>query len=422
MLVDRTDGMPLLRPTFYLTSMVHLPGKELNTQRQVLSAIQFLYEWSRRNQIDLEERFRLGYFLELREVEMLCADIQIPFRDYIHDPFAFRETDQPAQRIKKIGRLHRPRSKTSKRFYNDHTTTSIKLSYMKNYVDWLAAETIGRSSSRSREYTSMQAARTEMIKWLKERIPSPGKSRLKIGLTPKQRTRLLAVIEPDHPENPFKGKFARERNRLLILFLDHLGLRRSEALLLKLNCIDIYPTQGSREGSVDILEHPNDPEDTRRNRPQLKTAERSLPIGSKLCRLLRDFIARHRGKLYRARRHGYLFVSRNGESLSLSSLDDIFDKLSTVEGVPDDFSSHVLRYTWNDRYSEYVESKVTSGEWTIKDEEQTRRMHQGWSLDSKMPERYSRRFLEKKSREASLHLQNDIYIMASCAMKRTGGR
>ena len=74
MLVDRTDGMPLLRPTFYLTSMVHLPGKELNTQRQVLSAIQFLYEWSRRNQIDLEERFRLGYFLELKIGRASCRE------------------------------------------------------------------------------------------------------------------------------------------------------------------------------------------------------------------------------------------------------------------------------------------------------------------------------------------------------------
>lgn len=413
MLIDRTDGMPLVNPTFYITSMVYLPGLELNTQKQVLSAIQFLYEWSKRNRIDLEERFGLGHFLELREIEKVCVDIRMDFRNYCFDPLAFAGASRPMQRTKTIVRLHRPRKpRYLNNMYNCGATTSIKLSYIKNYLDWLAAETIGRSSAREPEFSSMQTSRAEMVKWLTERIPSAGESPLKRGLTPEARTRLLDVIDPKHPDNPFKSAFVRERNRLIILYLDRLGIRRAEALLIKLGkFLNVFPSAGCQEGSVEIREHVNDPEDTRRNRPQLKTAERPLPIGMELCSLTRDFINLYRSKIPRARCHGYLFVSRSGEPLTLSSLDDIFAKVRTVEGIPDLISAHLLRYTWNDRFSEFADQMIKSGEWKSKDEEEIRRLQQGWSPDSKMPGKYSRRFLENKTRQVSIHLQENLYTV-----------
>lgn len=145
MLIDRVNGMPLVNPTFYLTSMIYLPGNELNTQRQVLSAIQFLYEWCRRNRLDLEARFRRGHFLDLREIEKLCGDIRLDFRKFCHDPFTFRESDEPVRRrTKNIIEIHRPSKTKSPDISNATATTAIKLSYVSRYLDWLAAETIGR--------------------------------------------------------------------------------------------------------------------------------------------------------------------------------------------------------------------------------------------------------------------------------------
>ena len=51
------------------------------------------------------------------------------------------------------------------------------------------------------------------------------------ALTEAARTRLIEIIDPDHADNPFGDRRARERNALAIRMLMQLGLRRGELLL-----------------------------------------------------------------------------------------------------------------------------------------------------------------------------------------------
>src|SRR5690606_8418897 len=108
-----------------------------------------------------------------------------------------------------------------------------------------------------------------------------------------------------------------------------------------------------------------------------------------------------------AHSHGYLMVARDGKPLSLSSLNEIFIELRLLDGLPDDLSPHILRYTWNDMFSELADRKIAEGKWTVDTEKLTRRYHQGWKLDSSMPFKYAQRHIQKEARKISLEMQRD---------------
>jgi integrase len=67
-------------------------------------------------------------------------------------------------------------------------------------------------------------------------------------------------------------------------------------------------------------------------------------------------------------------------------------------------TSHVMRHTWNERFSEQAEAMGLSES----AEEKARNTQQGWSDNSKMAATYTRRHTAKKGREISLKLQERL--------------
>lgn len=405
MLVRLSDGSPLFTPAYYLLSMHVSRHVETNTQRKILESIQFLYEWSLLQKIDIEKRFSAGNFLNNSEIENLCSSAGYDLRYFLNDPFIWGEkkhrTSPRRNRFKPVTPLK------SKTFVKD-ATIAQRLMYVRLYLDWLAMESLSQQHSLSPHYTSLDNMRTNMIEMIKARTPElADNDQAPEGLGAEERQRILEVINPDHPENPFKSDHVKARNQLLLLYMDRLGIRRGEALLIKLS--DMPPEQRH----VDICAHNNDPEDKRNPRPEFKTKERSLPLRSELRQLTNDYIRKFWSKLGLAtRRHGYLFVAcRSGAPLSLSSADEIYKILrEKVSGIPSDFSFHDLRYTWNDRFCAYAFIKIKKGEWT---EEHAGKVHAewcGWTLTSKMPQKYAKRYLREKANEVGLKMQTDLYL------------
>ena len=69
-------------------------------------------------------------------------------------------------------------------------------------------------------------------------------------------------------------------------------------------------------------------------------------------------------------------------------------------------SSHTMRHTWNDRFSEQAEKmKLTDAI-----EEKARNEQQGWADNSKTASTYPRRYASRKGREVSLKLQEDLDV------------
>ncbi|WP_374762262.1 tyrosine-type recombinase/integrase [Massilia scottii] len=100
---------------------------------------------------------------------------------------------------------------------------------------------------------------------------------------------------PTSPDNPWHGNFARERNFLLIQWLEALGIRRGELLGIRISDIDF------RNNTVQILRRADDPSDPRRYQPNAKTLDRVLPLSDGLVQMTQNYIINiRRGKKARS--------------------------------------------------------------------------------------------------------------------------
>lgn len=159
-------------------------------------------------------------------------------------------------------------------------------------------------------------------------------------LTDEQLQRLLQVCHPDLAGNPWKKPY-RERNFLIVLMLVTLGIRRGE--LLKLRLSDCLLSRAIPE--IRVERSPDDPVDPRRHEPQVKTESRHLPCDVSLARYLNEYICRVRRLVPGANRSPYLFLSRNGQPMSLVRVNGLLDQIGHVHPEFVDLHPHALRST-----------------------------------------------------------------------------
>lgn len=196
--------------------------------------------------------------------------------------------------------------------------------------------------------------------------------------------RLLAVIELGAPDNPWSDFGLQVRNRLLIHMLYGLGIRRGEALGIKIaDHIDF------RGKSILIARNADDAEDPRRQQPLAKTRDRRLPLKDGLIDMIQDYMLQIRRKVPNAQKHQqFLFVShQSGMPLSLSGESRVFEQLRKRTNLPEYLTSHVLRHAWNDAFSRLIDAKKVEPE----REAQLRSEMMGWSPTSGTAATYNRR-------------------------------
>lgn len=88
--------------------------------------------------------------------------------------------------------------------------------------------------------------------------------------------------------------------------------------------------------------------------------------------------------------------------MSLSAMNDVFEGLR--KAFPGEFPNlqpHVLRHTWNDKFSEAMDKAGV----TPDDEQQMRAFLMGWSPTSQTAHTYTRRHTRRKARAVSLAMQ-----------------
>ncbi len=122
-------------------------------------------------------------------------------------------------------------------------------------------------------------------------------------------------------------------------------------------------------------------------------------------KVLWSYINKERRSIKAARAVPQVIVSDEGKPLSQASIDKLFAQLrEACPGLPVRLTSHVMRHTWNERFSEQAEAMGLPEAV----EEKARNSQQGWSDDSKMAATYTRRHTAKKGREISLKLQEKL--------------
>ena len=383
-LIDRSHG-PVLDTLRYAIAALRNAGRAENTIEGHLRAIAIARRWARTNGLSLEERMAAGIGLNERELESLSYTLKTeharskkegPPRSNVL-PFARSGSEAIRRLPKSPGQILAPQ------------TGANRVRFVSGYLEWLARHSPAEDArQRLRDTVASLNARA---KTSLRPATDPKK-----GLSTEQRERLLAVVVPSSPENPFRTEAVRYRNLSLIACLDQTGMRRGELAGLRIRDIDF------RQLTISIHRRAPDPKDPRRQRPRTKTNARKVPMKLELSDILFHYLTVWRRAESGSRRHDYLFIAHGGTNpgapLSPRSIGKIFDALQPVLGF--DLHPHLLRHTWNDRFSDEIDRSARLGKKTATaQEERLRNYLMGWSPDSKMAERYSRRHIERAAHE-----------------------
>jgi integrase len=273
--------------------------------------------------------------------------------------------------------------------------------YIRQFVGWLADRRILSLSARHPSHAALLHTKEIVESGLNARIPT-GKGRNKVSarkaLDEAAQGLLWRIIDVDSRENPWEGRHARVRNELIVRWFMGLGVRRGELLGVKVSDVNF------RSNEVFIARRADDPSDPRANQPNTKTADRVLPLSDDLARRTRHYILEERRRYPAARKHAFLFVANGGAPLSLRGLNKIFSVLSAKHPELLNVFPHLLRHTNNFNFSKLADEQGMDPE----KEKKTRSQLMGWSETSGTAEKYTRREIERKARDASLELQNKM--------------
>ena len=384
MLVDRDTGLPAFWPTLFVTTQVRNKGQSVAAMEVALGAINVLLSFTEKRGIDLEERVLKREYLREHELDAL--------RDW-------------TQRVQGEGRGETKAKTTvgAAHAYN-------RLNQIAKYLQWFA-----RALLANRRNAADDDAIKALINGLLSRRPKqPGEDYLlDRALSDETYERLMEVVEPTHPSNPFADERTAERNALAVHLLTKLGLRRGELLGIKVGDIQWA------DRTITIHRRPDDPHDPRTHQPRTKTLARKLNLSDHLIERVHRYVKGARRKTKRANTHEFLLVahrrdSNEGQPLSISGLNKVFEVLRGCDPLLEPIHAHALRHYWNWQFSDEMDEQIDKkdsdeGKGKVKAEEEDVRNYQmGWMPGSKMGQRYNLRHIVKKAHEASRTLQRDI--------------
>lgn len=398
-LVNADTGMPLSNPNLFVISELRARNLAANTLGQALRAIGLLQQFLDSVSINLDARLADGRILELGEIDELVAyigmkqpnlDLMLPKKVEVIRGAYVSSLEKVRMTVKSDKRDSRVSSGTK----------AIRMIYIRGYLEWLVRRALLSVGYREPISKPLSDAAETLIRQLNSRMPS-SRSRTELatrqGLEPDIRMRVLSVTHPESPENPWKNKHVRLRNYLVFRWLLDLGLRKGQLLGVRLEDINF------RAGEVEIARRPDNPVDCRPNPAKNKGKRFLLPLEENLSELTRAYILGPRREIAGARKTPFLFVATGtGKPMSQSGVSKLFIELRRkVRGLPEELSPHVLRHTWNDQFSEFMDKNKVPAEL----EKKLRTTLMGWSDNSQMAARYTRRHIQRKAAEASLDMQ-----------------
>ena len=396
--LSRPGGLPVHEVTLYLAGY-RKRGRAANTIHAVCMTLALLYRELDEADIDLLQRLRQGQFLTAQELNRLVDAVQFWVGD-LSDEDADERGGSNVIDIRRI-RIRR-KSEVKKTRSVSMTTQATRLRYMANYLEFLATYMGAALSVSLRKEVEFESDRA--LEAFRAQMP-PVSKRTKLGaregLSKKDQDRLLKVVDPNSPDNPWQRGFVRERNWLIAVLLLATGMRRGELLGLQIRDLD------QRLPKLRIIRRADASEDPRRIQPNTKTNDRELELRPAIMRAVWRYINYHRKKIKTARKYPQLIVADDGQPLSLKSIDKIFVQFrAACPGLPVTLTSHVMRHTWNERFSEQAELLG----FTDAVEEKARNEQQGWADNSESAATYTRRYATQKGRELSLKLQEQIDV------------
>lgn len=214
------------------------------------------------------------------------------------------------------------------------------------------------------------------------------------AIPPDVFVKLLEIICPSSPNNPFTQR-NRLRNYLLVTLLLDTGIRRGA--LAKLKVSDL---RSDRAGaSIWIYQERDDPSDPRLERPNQKTKAHLSAVEATVMDALLFYIEHDRSLIYGSDQTDFVFVSNNnargtkGQPMAAKSINEVFFTLSKALNYR--LHPHLMRHMWNDIFDD----KSDHQKFTSQQVEDARKYAMGWSANSSMTDTYNDRRTHKKVRQ-----------------------
>ncbi|MCL9775100.1 tyrosine-type recombinase/integrase [Vibrio methylphosphonaticus] len=400
------NGMPLPYHNLFVTLHYRNESKASNTCYRVFEHLCFLEEICLFEKIDLIERCKTGDFLTKKEFENIKKHSGFKvasFREMVarHKSFNVVSIKKNKVETARANIVVNPEGDIS-----PHTTYN-RLTVFAQFIGWLEEELFPFEDSTAEfELKKIRGNKfgtsDEALDWGDWR-----------SLEPIEEIRVLDVVHPDSSENPWKSESVRYRNQLIVNMFFGTGCRHGELLKVRVrtdnNQSDVR--RRNKDGRHFLMiRSRTDKGDKRKHRPEAKTLGRFVPMDKRLVDMYENYLIYHRPNATGSEHIEYLFVTHHHKiqtntALSLAQVNKIFREISEVVGFR--VHPHAARHTWNDRFSRFADKRIAAGQTTEAKSEFDRRKLMGWSDGSKMAQRYSKRFDDKRAMDMALEMQEE---------------
>jgi len=380
-LLYRDTYQPVLLATRYIIDE-RRENKKSGTISRDIRVLRWLYEWCDASNIQIEERLRNGELLTKAEITSFCR---------------YLRARRNASVIGSIGKRSEKEDDSS--VILSPETFNSYASVCKEFLLWAAYEFIPVNTPEDAIHENLETASKRIHRSFSCERKGGHTVLKRHGLSHEELEEIRQVIKPGAKQNPFK-KAVQFRNHLIFELMLATGVRRGELLKIKLAHLPLGP-----KTTLSIVRAPDDKADPRRHEPQVKTRMRDIPLHRTLSIDLWRYVQRHRKK---AGNDQYLFTStRGGLPLASGSINWIFSFLISkrLPHLKGRLSPHTLRHTFNELLVEVAREQGRE-ESQIKD---LQRYLNGWSEQSDMPTRYTRRIIEDEAMKIAAEFQDSLY-------------
>lgn len=387
-LVDE-NRIPLFYPNVYAMTKYRSLGRSASTTEKVLRCIGIAHSWASSNQITLEESILNSDFLTIEQLQDLAFFLRLKrkYQNQIPSQKDEKQLLDPKKISKKIENLiYIESSKQETKSATSSEEGAFQIKTIFNYFKFLLHRS--RHRLNKNKFHDIEQ-RLNYFYSLAPKVSSKGDQDAPEGLSVDERYILDEIIKPEHPDNPFRNAFLRHRNQLIYEILLSTGMRRSELRYLKIEDVN-YSTH-----TINIRVS--------------KTVEREVKCSSKACEYFHNYLTSYLSKVpFKHRKHGYLFTTETGKHLSNDAINLTFRTLRNHTKITTCLTPHTMRRTWNDIFSEMIDSLPEDRRPDKEIEKQIRNRIMGWSSISEMSNRYARRSIRVKADELAELLTNNI--------------